>query len=146
MARDVLMTFKLGGERRAARSMAAIMMKATAGLRAEVVTYVPSTRAQLAERGFNTAHELARALARDMRRPCRGVLVKVRATADQAGLGRDQRRRNQAGAFRARTVRGSILLVDDVMTTGATADACARALRSAGAAEVAVVTFARAGD
>lgn len=145
-ARDALMTFKLGGERRAARPMAAFMVRDAEAAGFEVVTFVPSMHAQIAERGFNTADELARALASELRAPYRRLLAKVRATVDQAGLGREDRRRNQKGAFRARRpVRGRVLLVDDVMTTGATADACARALRAAGADEVAVVTFARAG-
>jgi predicted amidophosphoribosyltransferase len=140
------MTFKLGGERRAARPMAGIIARTLAPIPAELMTFVPSTRASIAERGFNTAQELARALSVLIHVPCSGLLDKVRDTADQAGLGRDQRRRNLSGAFRARATAGKIVLVDDVMTTGATADACARALRAAGASEVVVVTFARAGD
>jgi len=74
------------------------------------------------------------------------TLRKVRETADQASLDRAGRRRNLDGAFVSLRVPERVLLVDDVMTTGATADACARALRAAGAFEVMVVTFARAGD
>jgi predicted amidophosphoribosyltransferase len=62
----------------------------------------------------------------------------------QRGLGRDERRRNVRGAFQADEVRGSVLLVDDVYTTGATVSAAATALRRAGATSVEVVTFARA--
>jgi ComF family protein len=146
VARDVLMSFKLGGERRAARPMAGLMVRSVGGLDADVITFVPASRTSSAERGFNTAQELARALAPLVRLPCAGLIRKTRETADQAALGRDQRRRNLAGAFRAGRVAGRVLLVDDVMTTGATADACARALRAAGALDVMVVTFARAGD
>ena len=141
----MLMSFKLGGERRAARPMAGLMAGCARELQADVITFVPSSRASLAERGFNTARELARALAPLVRTPCSGLLRKTRETADQAALGRDQRRRNLAGAFRADRAMGRVLLVDDVMTTGATADACARALRAAGAPDVMVVTFARGG-
>jgi predicted amidophosphoribosyltransferase len=140
------MTFKLGGERRAAPAMAEIMARATDGLRADVVTFVPSSPASMAERGYNPAEALARPLARTLRVTCRPLLRKIRATADQAELGRDARRRNLSGAFAARGVGGAVLLVDDVMTTGATGDACARALRDAGAVDVVVVTFARAGS
>jgi competence protein ComFC len=140
------MTFKLGGERRAAPSMARVMMRATNDLTADVVTFVPSSPKSMGERGFNPAEALARPLSRTLRLPCRPLLRKIRSTTDQAELGRDERRRNLMGAFRARRVAGRVLLVDDVMTTGATADACARALREAGADQVLVVTFARAGN
>ena len=146
VARDVLMSFKLGGERRAARPMAGLMAGCARELTADVITFVPSSRASMAERGFNTARELARALSPLVRTPCAALIRKTKETADQAALGRDQRQSNLAGAFAASRVSERILLVDDVMTTGATADACARALRAAGALDVMVLTFARAGD
>jgi predicted amidophosphoribosyltransferase len=139
------MSFKLGGERRAARPMARIMSRSVHDLAADAITFVPASRTSMAERGFNTAQELARALAALLCMPCTGLLRKTRETPDQAALGRDQRRMNLAGAFRAGRAPGRVLLVDDVMTTGATADACARALRAAGALDVMVLTFARAG-
>jgi predicted amidophosphoribosyltransferase len=78
------------------------------------------------------------------------VLKRVRRTASQVGLTADQRRRNVAGAFkvdkaRAHRVKGkNIVVVDDVITTGATAEACARALKRAGAARVDILALARA--
>ena len=146
VARDALMTFKLGGERRAARPMAALIAQRVGPIDANVTTFVPASRSSMAERGFNTARELARALAPLIRVPCAGLLQKTRETSDQASLGRADRRSNLAGAFRARAAADRVVLVDDVMTTGATADACARALRAAGARDVMVLTFARAGD
>jgi predicted amidophosphoribosyltransferase len=140
------MTFKLGGERRAARMMGEYMARAVLDVAADVVTFVPATRRSVSARGFNPAEELARSLARALRIPWAPLLTKVRETTDQAELGRIERRRNVEGAFRARPMKARVLLVDDVMTTGATADACARALRAAGARDVVVVTFARAGD
>ncbi len=143
VARDVLMTFKLGGERRAASRLAATMVRALPEV--DLLTAVPSDRKALAARGFNPAEELARAVAALTGVPYRRLMRKVRTTADQAGLGRLARRANLTGAFSSGPVAGVVLLVDDVMTTGATADVCARALLSAGARSVHILTFARAG-
>jgi predicted amidophosphoribosyltransferase len=142
-ARDALKAFKLGGERRSARALARSMLLAAEGLGGDAVTFVPATRAALTARGFNPAEELARWIAAWCGLPLERLLVKTRETADQSGLGRTERRANLAGAFRASRAPRCVLLVDDVYTTGATADACARALREAGACHVDVLTFAR---
>lgn len=144
-ARDALIAFKLAGERRAASWLGEAMAGAARGaLAGEVICFVPATRVALRERGWNPAEALAGAVGRRLGLPLSPALEKVRPTRDQAGLARAQRRRNLAGAFRARPVAGPVLLVDDVMTTGATAWECAAALRAAGAAAVDVLTFARA--
>jgi predicted amidophosphoribosyltransferase len=152
-ARDALIAFKVAGERRAAREMAARM--AAVAPRADLVTFVPATRRAIAERGFNPAEELARRVARRLGLPCAPLLRKTRETRDQSTLGREARARNVADAFRAieAPVRAAasraddprILLVDDVMTTGATARACAGEMRVAGMGQIAILTFARAG-
>lgn len=99
------------------------------------------------QRGFNQSALLARAVARRYGIPVRTALRRIRATATQAGLTNARRRSNVAGAFlvrRAHHLAGRrILLVDDVMTTGATATACAFALKRAGARYVALLTLAR---
>lgn len=99
------------------------------------------------QRGFNQSALLARAIARRYGVPVRDALRRKRATATQAGLTNSRRRLNVAGAFvvgSKRDVAGCrILLVDDVMTTGATASACAAALKRAGARHVALLTLAR---
>ncbi|HEU4365778.1 MAG TPA: phosphoribosyltransferase family protein [Candidatus Krumholzibacteria bacterium] len=110
-----------------------------------LVTPVPMDDASRRRRGFNQAEALARALARQWGLPlATGVIDKPAPTAAQSLLGREARERNLAAAFgpgrRAALVTGrDVLLVDDLVTTGATARACARALRSAGAARVRVV-------
>jgi ComF family protein len=98
-------------------------------------------------RGFNQSELLARAIARRCSVPVLRALQRRRATAFQAGLTNAARRENVAQAFEARRrcpVAGKrILLVDDVMTTGATAAACARALRRAGAESVSLLALVR---
>ena len=99
------------------------------------------------ERGYNQAELLAKAIAKAAERPCCSALVKVASRPPQAGLSAGARRRNAAGAYRARVPawlrRKHLLLVDDVFTTGATAEACARALLRGGAQSVDVLTVAR---
>lgn len=117
----------------------------------DVVVPVPLDVARLRWRGFNQSVMLARALARRRRRPlCRMALERWRATPPQVGLGEDARRRNIAGAFavheRAAIHGRTVLLVDDVMTTGATVDECAKTLRRAGARRVDVAVLARVAD
>ena len=99
------------------------------------------------KRGFNQSELLAQAIARRTALPVVKALRRVHATQTQAGLSNTNRRRNVAAAFRCRraeTVAGKkILLIDDVMTTGSTAAACALALKRAGARKVALLTVAR---
>ena len=96
-------------------------------------------------RGFNQAELLARPIAKRRQIPVLRALRRKRSTEVQATLAVAGRRRNVQGAFEARlNVAGKrILLVDDVMTTGATASACAMALKRAGAKSVSLVTVAR---
>lgn len=116
---------------------------------AEVVVPVPLARRRLLARRFNQAAILAREVAfRTGLAYAPLALARSRATASQVGLSRQQRARNVAGAFtvparRIGEIAGrNILLVDDVITTGSTASACARALRAAGAARVDVLALA----
>ena len=100
------------------------------------------------ERGFNQSELIARALgARTGCALCPGALVRRKDTAPQAELSAAERRRNVAGAFavrqRAQVAGRVVVLVDDVWTTGATALACARILREAGAVEVRLLSVAR---
>jgi len=98
-------------------------------------------------RGFNQSKILARLVAKNRCVSMLDAVKRVRATAVQAGLTNSNRRKNVAGAFRVfnkTQVAGKrILLIDDVMTTGATAAACASALKRAGAASVTLLTLAR---
>ena len=112
-----------------------------------VIVPVPLHRARLAERGFNQSALLARRVSCRLGAPLRPALVRVRDTPQQTALNREARIANVAGAFRPRQhcfVQGcTVLLVDDVCTTGATLAECARVLREAGARLVASAVVAR---
>ena len=99
------------------------------------------------QRGFNQSALLASEIGRRSNIPVKNALRRIRPTATQAGLTNAKRRLNVSGAFRARKSPAldgkSVLLVDDVMTTGATAASCARALKIAGAKRVTLLTLAR---
>jgi len=104
-----------------------------------VVVPVPSSRAALRRRGYAVVDLLVR---RAGARPHR-LLVPARAARDQRGLGRDGRERNVAGTLRARPARGlRVVIVDDVVTTGATLREAARVLRAAGADVVGAAALA----
>lgn len=109
---------------------------------------IPLHPSRLRERGFNQSMEIARALGFWLKIPVdRKSLSRARVTAVQATLPHDERQRNVRGAFEcSNDLSGAhILLVDDVMTTGATASEAARTLRIHGAASVSVAVAARAG-
>jgi ComF family protein len=99
------------------------------------------------ERGFNQSALLARAIGRVWNVPVKNAVRRVKATVPQAGLTNAKRRANVAKAFVEKRNAGlegaRVLLVDDVLTTGATAAACARALKRAGAKHVALLAVAR---
>jgi ComF family protein len=115
----------------------------------DILVPVPLSRWRLLWRQFNQAALLSRELSRQTGIAMDPLILKrIRATRSQVGMTRDQRRRNVAGAFRVkqparRRLNGkTVLLLDDVITTGATVEACARVLKRAGAARVNVLALA----
>ena len=115
---------------------------------ADVLAPVPLHPLRLWTRRYNQAAALAREIGRVADKPVDlGLLSRVKPTRSQVGLSRAQRAENVQGAFRARLgaeIRGRrILIVDDVLTSGATLNAASRVLLRAGAAEVDVLVFAR---
>jgi ComF family protein len=149
--REIIHVLKYHGRRSAAPRLAALMaehgLAVLDGL--DALVPVPLHPRRERERGFNQAEELARGL----RRPLAPVLQRVRLTAPQVELPAAERVRNVRNAFGLRRRVGGgvpapltgqvLVLVDDVTTTGATLDACARVLLEAGAAEVRALTAAR---
>jgi ComF family protein len=149
--RDAVRVFKYEKKVVLARTLGRLLTETAAGLRlqAEVIIPVPLHPSRLRERGFNQSLLLADRLARQADVPLQYTnLVRVRQTPAQTELRRAARAKNLRRAFavsRPDDVAGRrILLVDDVYTTGTTVNECAKALRKAGAADVTVLTLARA--
>ena len=151
--RELIQSFKYRDRHEGLPLFARWLNKAGAELLADadLIVPVPLYPSRLWWRRFNQSAMLAVAVGRLAGVPVDCfVLRRVRRTASQVGLSADQRRRNVAGAFKvdkaqAARVRGKkLVVVDDVITTGATAEACARALKRAGAARVDILALARA--
>src|SRR5207247_9941036 len=110
----------------------------------DALTFVPPDPDRGLKRGHHPPRQLAEQLAEHWDLPLAGPLRRRRAAKRQRGLSRAERRRNVAGIFAVKgPVPSSVALVDDVLTSGATANAAASALRKAGARRVEIVTFAR---
>jgi ComF family protein len=109
----------------------------------DAIAAVPAVRDRVLARGADPPAELAAELARWWELPVVPLVQRTRAVRPQRGLDAAARRRNVRDAFAARAGPASLALIDDVYTTGATVDECARALRRAGAREVHVITLAR---
>lgn len=150
MLRDLIHLLKYGKVKTLADPLAELLSAALPrDERFDALTPVPLHWRRQWQRGFNQSEALAGALSRRTGIPTIRALRRVRPTAAQAGLSNAGRRRNVAAAFASRErsrelLAGKrILLIDDVMTTGSTAAACALALKRAGAARVALLTVAR---
>lgn len=147
---EAIQHFKYRGQLPLERPLGILLtesVRAGGGTRPDLVVPVPLHFRRLRERGYNQALQLSRQLGRNLDIPVAPALLRrVRDTAPQQGLDAVSRRSNLKGAFAvAGVVAGRrLLLVDDVMTTGATARACAGVLRQAGAASVEVAVLGRA--
>ncbi|KKM09854.1 hypothetical protein SY88_16830 [Clostridiales bacterium PH28_bin88] len=151
--REAVQRLKYGGGRRLAKPLGRMMAKEVLGEAAfgkpELVVPVPLSEARSRERGYNQSALLAAELAMGLGIPSMpGLLAKHRETLSQARLHRPERLRNLSGAFvvlEPKVLAGKqVLLVDDILTTGATAGECARVLKAAGASRVVVITVATA--
>jgi ComF family protein len=138
--------FKYAGDLAVGRWLALQLADRVADARPDIVVATPLTPSRLKDRGFNQALEIAKVVARRVGSRCdiEGIL-KVRETSPQSGLARRERRANLRDTFRCRLdVTGMhVAVVDDVMTTGATADALAAALKRCGATRVSAWSVAR---
>ncbi len=169
LIRDALHELKYAGEKRLAIPLGAAIARRwrRAGAGGDMLVPVPVHAGRLRTRGYDQAELIARAAAGELGLPCAAVLERARATIAQFDLDRSERATNVHGAFRLRPGPGRpgpgppdgpgppasqerrpllgrwIILVDDVVTTGATLGACAEALLAAGAIGVSAVTVAR---
>jgi ComF family protein len=143
--RELIHLYKYGKVKTLARPLSGLLAQALPRDEAfDAAVPVPLYWRRRLQRGFNQAELLARGLSRRTGIPVVRALGRLRPTPAQAGLSNSARRQNVSQAFRARGVQGKrILLIDDVMTTGATAASCAAALKQAGARRVSLLTVAR---
>jgi ComF family protein len=152
LSRRLVISFKHGDRTDAAAAIAAWLAQAGQALlgQCDVIVPVPLHRWRLFSRRYNQAALLAQNLGRMAGKPVAvDLLRRVRATPSQGTRTAQERRRNVQGAFalragmKAEIAGRRVLLVDDVLTTGATAEACARTLKAGGAVAVDVLTLAR---
>ena len=112
----------------------------------EIITWVPVSRKRRAKRGFDQSELLAKAISKELGVPCTKMLIKKRHTPPQSTFtGIERRRANVSGAFKSfgNDITGKrILLIDDILTTGATLSECSRVLLMAGADDVVACTVA----
>lgn len=117
------------------------------GLQFDLIAYVPMTKSALKNRGYNQSEFLAKYLSRFLDIPVIGNLIKIMDTKDQIGLNGDERWNNMKTCFKVvenKYIKNkNILLIDDVVTTGATAFHCAQNLRKSGNSKVYILTIAK---
>lgn len=148
VAKDLVWRLKFAHAQGAAREIAAMMQQQLTG--AQEIKYlivpVPTATTRVRQRGYDQARLLARELAHVSRIPCVDLLIR-QSQAHQVGASRQQRQQQLTGAFRIAKPRfarkAHILLIDDVVTTGATLEAAARCLQAAGAASISALVFAQ---
>jgi ComF family protein len=147
LPRSIALKLKYGRKVALARTMARYMMPLRGDWPVDaIIAPVPLHRWRLWRRGFNQSALIARELARLWGLRCEvAALRRIKSTQPLKGLNHTQRRKAVSGAFKANpSFKGrTIILVDDVLTSGSTAEACTRALRRAGAGRVELVCWAR---
>lgn len=144
-AKDLVHRLKYGNAQYLANTLSQYLLDVLllSDWQADCITYVPIHKSRRKQRGYNQAELLANALAERTNLPCVNLLEKSVKTPNQAKLNREARLENLKDSFSARqTPPDHVILVDDVMTTGSTADECSRVLKRAGAKVVYVLTFA----
>lgn len=145
LAKKVLLSFKYGEKKYLKNLLAKLMTDKYLSERfeADVVTFVPMTKKERRKRGYNQSELLAREIANSLSLECRPSLEKVKESPEQKSLSAKERAENLKGVFFCSdaALKGKrVLLIDDVFTTGATANECSSVLLKAGASNVLVLT------
>jgi competence protein ComFC len=149
--RELVLRLKYKGDFRSAEVLAGLMAKVIEGnlLEADFLTFVPSSRTARRKRGYNQSEALAKLISKETGIRVKGTLAREEGSKDQIGLGKAERWENIEGSFRlgrgADVAGKTFILVDDVVTTGATAFWCAETLAKNGAEGVVVLTAAKSG-
>ena len=149
LARELVLRLKHGAESRAAEELAGMLKTRPEAFPAlppdTVVTWTPAPKRRTRERCVDHGRLLAEAVARELGLTCRPLLQRRGNDRPQATLNREQREKNLQKAFLpTEKIAFPVLLVDDVLTTGTTAERCIKALREGGAEEITVLTATRA--
>jgi competence protein ComFC len=150
-ARELVLRLKYKGDFKSAEVLAGLMAEVMVreAIEADFLTFVPSSRSVEKRRGYNQSEVIAKLIGSRIGIGIKGTLTKETVTKDQIGLGKGERWENIEGSFRLRKgirVSGEkFILVDDVVTTGATAFWCAETLIKNGADSVVVLTAAKSG-
>ncbi len=146
VAKDLIWKLKSSGAQEAAKIMASRMLKLIPPTRSGLIVPVPTASSRVRRRGYDQSRLIARELSRRSRVPYLNCL-KRQGQAHQVGAGREQRLDQLNNAFRVKYSpllnKAHIILIDDVVTTGATLESAAKLLKQAGVARIEAITFAQ---
>lgn len=146
VAKDLIWKLKSSGAQEAARIMAKCMLGTIPNAKNVLIVPVPTATSRVRQRGYDQAKLLAKELSQQARLPYANCLIR-HGQAHQVGAGREQRMRQLRNAFRVKSSplikNAHIILVDDVVTTGATLEIVAKLLMQAGASKIEAITFAQ---
>lgn len=144
---ELVLALKYKSDFAAGNILAEYMIDLIKEMKFDIITFVPSDKQAFKKRGYNQSEFLAKAIGKFLNVPVKEFIKKSRATKDQIGLDKEARWHNLNGSFKVHNNKlienKIILLVDDVITTGATAYYCAKELKISGAKEVIVLTAAK---
>lgn len=147
ISKDLLWKLKSSGAQEAAKIMAECMTKLLPSEKNLIIVPIPTASNRVRQRGYDQAKLIARQISRKARHPYLNCLVRS-GQAHQVGAGREQRLKQLENAFRVKNTElikdSKIILVDDVVTTGASLELASKALKESGANEISAITFAQA--